>query len=105
MRAKDEPPYCIVIWDDAWSDSVGVATLKDVGELHKASRYETRGWVLIDNERGISIFPERCLDDGEVSYRGRTFIPRSLVISNTPIKVRTHEKTPRARKPAPSDGI
>lgn len=97
----EDPPYCIVIWDDAWADSVGTATTKDAQDLHKAAHYETRGWILLDNDKGISIFPERCLDDGEISYRGRTFIPRSLIVSITPVVVR-HAKVPRQRV-RPSD--
>lgn len=97
----EEPPYCIVIWDDAWSDSVGTATTKDAGDLHKAAHYETRGWVLVDDDRGVSVFPERCLDDGEVHYRGRTMIPRSLIVSVTPVT--THAKSPRKSRPRAVD--
>ena len=93
------PPFVMVIWDDAWSDSVGAVTVKDAHELHKAARYETRGWMLVDNETGISVFPERCLDEGEVTYRGRTFIPRSLIKNVTPLRFsaprkKRHEETP-----------
>lgn len=96
MQAKDtSPPYVMVIWDDAWSDSVGTATTKDAKDLHRAAKYETRGWLLVDDEDGLSVFPERCLDDGEATYRGRTFIPKSLVRAVTHVTL----SAPRTRKP------
>lgn len=99
-----DPSYCVVIWDDAWSDAVAAVSPKDAPELHKAARYETRGWVLVNDERGISIFPERCIDDGDVSYRGRTFIPKQLIVAVTEVNL-TSKRKPRNEKvhPVPAD--
>jgi hypothetical protein len=40
---------------------------------------ETRGWLGLDDEVGVSLFYERTGDQS--SYRGRTFIPRGMIIS------------------------
>lgn len=105
VNHANNPPYCVVIWDDAWSDAVNATSQKDAPDLHKAARYETRGWVLVDDARGISIFPERCLDDGDVSYRGRTFIPRSLVVAVTEVTLKTPRKAAHAKNPASSAAV
>lgn len=90
---KVNPPFVVVIWKDAWSDAVASTSLKDAHELHRPTVMETRGWCLVDNEEGLSVFPERCLDLGDEVYRGRTFIPRSLVKSVTPVTLKTPRKS------------
>lgn len=100
---KGAPDYAVVIWDDAWSDAVASTTVKDAKELHRASRFETRGWLLVDDSEGISIFPERCLDNGDEIYRGRTFIPRSLVKAVTIVKLSSPRKPKSEKVPPRSD--
>jgi len=94
-----EPPYIICIWEDAWGDATTGVTLKDVNDTHKATQMETRGWLLLEDEKGISIATERCLDPGqETYYRGRSFILKAMIKSITPVKL----VKPRKPKPPPT---
>lgn len=93
-KADAHPPYVIIVWDDAWGDATAVVTLKDVEAKHRPTVMQTIGWLLKEDEKGISLANERCLDLGDEGYRGQTFIPRSLVRSVTPFKV----SIPRKKK-------
>jgi len=77
-------PLVVVEWDDAWADAVATVTEKDVGETHHAEVIVTIGWLLKQDEKGISIACERC---GDGSYRGRSFIPHGMVRSVTPFRL------------------
>lgn len=89
-----EPRYVTCTWLDAWADPVDDVSLEKAAEKHKPLEMETRGWLLVDNEVGISLFVERTADRD--SYRGRTFIPKGMIKSVEdfpPIKKR---RKPRA---------
>lgn len=73
-------PLVIVEWADAWTDEMGV-TAEDVRATHKPMMVRTIGWLLLDDEIGVSLANEH-FNDG--SYRGRTFILRSMVRTVTP---------------------
>ncbi len=73
-------PLVLVEWDDAWADATTAVTEKDVGDSHRAEVIRTLGWLLRDDEIGISVAAEYCADG---SYRGRSFIPRGMVRSMT----------------------
>jgi hypothetical protein len=79
------PVLVLCVWDDAWGDAHESVTITDADLRHKATVMQTVGWLLRDDEKGVSLFNERCLDQGEESYRGRTFIPRAMVKSVTPV--------------------
>ena len=71
------PPYplSIVIWDDAF----GTASEVTIEELsHRAWRVHTVGWVLRDDERGVSVAGEWLPDQG--TWRGVTFVPRGMLV-------------------------
>lgn len=70
--------FVTVTWLDAWAEGVDDATVDNVHEKHKPVEMETRGWLLKDDDVGVSIFYERCLSP--LSYRGRTFIPRGMIV-------------------------
>src|SRR5947207_2861974 len=72
-------PLVVVEWDDAWTNEMGV-TLEDARASHKPMPVRTIGWLLIDDEVGVSLANE-YFDDG--SFRGRTFILRCMVRSVT----------------------
>jgi hypothetical protein len=95
-----EPKFVSCIWLDAVSESTNTATLRSVEEDHHPARMETVGWLLREDERGVSIFNERCLDGEEIEYRDRTFIPRGMIQSLTEYKL---TKPRQPRKP-PADG-
>lgn len=77
-----------VVWHDAWVDDDNFATAHGLALTHKPMIVKTRGWLILDNEVGISIANEesRTEDDGTV-YRGRTFIPRAMIQSVTPYRL------------------
>jgi hypothetical protein len=74
-----QPRFVNVVWNDAWADGVDDSTLEKVHEKHHPMVMETRGWLGLDDDIGVSLFSERTND--QVSYRGRTFIPRGMIIS------------------------
>lgn len=80
-----EPQFVIVQWLDAWGKEEDEATLDDAHESHKATPMETAGWLLRDDAKGVSVFCERYGDSPR--YRGRTFIPRSMVVEVQPYKL------------------
>ena len=81
------PAFVACIWNDAWADAIEGVTLKDVADKHRPTIMETRGWLLYEDEEGVSIAAERCLDKGEEYYRGRSYIPKVLIISVTALKI------------------
>lgn len=87
-----ELPFVSILWDDAWIDTEEFVTIPSVHIKHKPMPVETRGWLLIDDDKGVSVANERCLED-EGSYRGRTFIPRAMITSMEVLK------TVKPRKP------
>jgi hypothetical protein len=96
-KAKDpKPPFVTCIWKDAWADSAAEVTQKDAADAHKPAIMETRGWLVVEDEEGISLFYEQCVADE--SYRGRTFIPAAMIISVTELKISKPRKN-RAKNP------
>ena len=80
-------PLVIVEWQDAWSDEANFATAHGVKSTHEPMVVRTLGYVLVDDETGISVVAERSVQDGHDVFRGRTFIPRAMVKSVTPYKL------------------
>ncbi len=70
----------LVEWNDAWADTDGFATLHGVQQTHHPMLVQTLGWLLQDDETGISLVNEQSTADGQQTYRGRTFIPRAMVV-------------------------
>lgn len=70
------PNYPIVAV--TWLDAHGSATdTYGIGDLpHHAWELTTIGWLLRDDDQGVSVSNEYC---GDQDYRGITFIPRALV--------------------------
>jgi hypothetical protein len=62
----------VVRWNDAWVDGTDPVSLADAAATHKPKVIETLGWILKEDEVGISIANEHYAD--EETYRGRTFI-------------------------------
>lgn len=80
-----DPVLVQLVWNDAWADLHEQVSVGDVGEKHKATLMETVGWLLRNDEVGVSLFNERCLDQGDGTYRGRTFVLKAMIVSVTPI--------------------
>lgn len=94
MAKPTEPRFVAVEWIDAWADGVDDVTHETVRDKHRPLIMETRGWLMVDDEVGVSLFYERCTEP--LSYRGRTFIPRGMVrsVADFPPK---KPRTPRVK--------
>jgi hypothetical protein len=89
----------LVAWDDAWADASELVSEGDAHLKHKPTRMQTLGWLIRQDDLGVSLFNERCLDQGEEAYRGRTFIPAAMVVGVTVINAPVKRK--RAKKSDP----
>lgn len=77
---KPRYPYVMVTWNDAHGsgDDVTEATLK-----HRPMVYHSPGWLIRSDADGVSIAVEWCISDD--TYRGHTFVPRAMVVSESAI--------------------
>jgi hypothetical protein len=75
-----------VTWNDAWQDQENFTTQHGVAQTHHPLPVETIGWLLVDDEVGISVANEKSTDSGQTTFRGRTFIPRAMVASVEPFR-------------------
>lgn len=82
-------PLVIVEWHDAVTFETPVG-LADVSSMHRPEVVHTLGWVLREDEHGISLATEYY----DESYRGRSFIPRNMIRAVTPFAL----TKPRMRK-------
>lgn len=69
----------IVTWHDAWADHDNFASAHGMAQTHEPMVVNTLGYVIVDDEEGLSIANEQSTEDGKTIYRGRTFIPRAMV--------------------------
>lgn len=72
------PPLVIVTWHDANATATEVYTK---AKHHAPAVLLTVGWLVENDERGVSLCCERNQDDAEPWYRGHTFIPKGMVVS------------------------
>lgn len=74
------PFPALILWNDAHGDATQqVYDLKDLA--HAPLVMHTLGWVVKDDATGVTMFTERVdPGDGTVSWRGRGFIPRGMVL-------------------------
>ena len=98
LKIPKDLPFVLVRWRDPWSDAVTSVTLKDVHETHKPELIVTAGWLLLQDEEGVSLACEYCADG---SFRGRSFIIASLISSIECVSL----VPPRHRKPRTPKGL
>lgn len=79
-------PIVVVRWNDAQSSATKVYTENETA-YHAPIVMETLGWLLKDDDAGVSIVTEVFSEEG-LNYRGHTFVPRGMVIEviHLPIK-------------------
>ena len=77
-KSMKGPRFVSVTWEDAWSDDNGEWSPENVHESHHPAVMQTVGWLLLENDVGVSIFNERDTKTG--GYRGRTFIPGRMIM-------------------------
>jgi hypothetical protein len=91
-------PLVLVEWLDANTDNDPV-TEDTVSSVHKPYTIHTLGWVLQQDEVGITLCNEYYLD----SFRGRTFIPAGMVVSVNDFRlVRPRKSKPNGDPPCES---
>lgn len=91
-----------ICWEDAWVDDDNFATPHGLALTHRPMIVRTRGWLIKDDEIGVSVANEesRTEDDGTV-FRGRTFIPRAMIVSITPFNLAKPRKKRVVDHPSP----
>jgi hypothetical protein len=82
----------IVTWDDPNSSAVEVITEENIDQHHVPEVMETVGWLVKEDERGVSVCNELYYETGKPRWRGHTFIVRSLIKSIQRVK---HGSQPR----------
>lgn len=66
-----------VIWNDAWANKDDEVSLEDIARTHAPVVVTTIGWYLYEDKEGLSVANEMY----ETKFRGRTFIPKPLIVS------------------------
>jgi len=84
-------PIVIVRWNDAQSSATHVFKEGEDMNYHKPMVMETLGWLLNDDEQGVSVMNEAFSEEG-LNYRGHTFVPRSLILSTEVVKAQRKRK-------------
>lgn len=96
--AKPAKALVAVYWDDASGSSAEQEDTEEDALLdHEPVVFVTVGFVLVDNEKGLTIYSEERLGQG--SWRVRSFIPRGMIRQVTPIPWPSRRS--RAGRPAP----
>ena len=105
MSKDPKIPFVQVVWEDAWGTPVEDLSIKEVPDKHVACVKTTRGWLLLENEKGLSLSSERYCEEGEDRYVGRSFIPTKMIVSITPLRVSEQKKKKPHEDPqsSPSD--
>jgi hypothetical protein len=70
--------FALILWEDPHSlPATQVVRDDDLGELHKSLPMVSAGWVLKDDNEGVSIASEYC---GGGEYRNTTHVHRKLIV-------------------------
>lgn len=77
--------FALVIWEDANGNATSEYAEDDMPGQHRPAVYHSWGWVVISNERGVTLVNEWCPKDE--SYRSRMFLPRGMILEETVLNV------------------
>lgn len=97
---KDKKQLVVVIWDDAWQDQENFSTAHGIRATHAPMKVETLGYLIQDDDVGVSVANEHSVQDGTDVFRGRTFVPRAMVRNLIPYSL---TKTRTKRQAAPPE--
>jgi hypothetical protein len=95
----------IVVWNDAWQDQENFATAHGIVSTHGPMPVQTIGWIIQDDEVGVSVANEASTEDGHDVFRGRTFVPRAMITSVSPFNLIKPRKKKVTLDPPPPDGL
>lgn len=70
----------MVTWNDAHGDPMQQVWTSEELQSHKPIVVETIGWLYQEDDIGVTLFQEVIHDD-TLSFRGKTFIPRGMIVS------------------------
>lgn len=79
--AVETKPIAIVVWDDAHGTSTKDISEANLDQAHSPCVMKTMGWLLKQDEKGVSVAAEVYYDENVAYYRGHTFIPAPMVRS------------------------
>jgi hypothetical protein len=82
-----DKPFVLVQWEDPNSSSVEVITDENIADFHAPEVMETAGWLLRDDEKGVSVANEIYYEKGKPRWRGHTFIVRALIRKVTQVSL------------------
>lgn len=70
-------PYCACAWSDAHSPAAtDVYNLSSIGDIHGSMTIVTSGWLLRQDDAGVTLASEWCGGD---DFRGITHVPAGMV--------------------------
>lgn len=73
-----------------WHDAQANATREySKARDHAPVTMHTVGWLMDQDDVGVSVCCERFQEDGQWCYRGHTFVPQGMVVSVEPIQYST----------------
>jgi hypothetical protein len=85
----------VVKWSDAHGNTLSAFSEHEIP--HAAVEVQSVGWLLRDDEKGVSIAAEYC---GDATWRGVSFVPRGMILDVKPV-VRTRTRKPKAQEEHP----
>lgn len=91
--------FAIVVWDDAHGSATKDVTEKELP--HAPVVMKTLGWLLRQDDIGISIANEVFYEDGVAYFRGHTFIPAKMIRSATVFNIPKRKAKPHDQKHPP----
>lgn len=92
-------PLALVTWSDANTGSEDVVDSENLSLFHKPTVVKTLGWVLLDDTDGITLVNEYY----DSYFRGRTFIPRAMIIEVNHFNLSKKRAKPNPRPVVHSD--
>lgn len=73
-------PFVVVAWRDAHANAISWFSEHEIP--HAALEVQSVGWLLREDEAGITVAAEYC---GDATWRGVSFVPRGMVVSVSPV--------------------
>lgn len=93
------PPLRKITWLDPCSpEATAVHNIKELETVHRPLEVTTIGYVLKDDEKGVTLACEHCGGD---DYRGLTFVLRVLIVRDESVGPSPRPRRPRTSPASP----
>lgn len=76
------PKLILLVWHDA---SGSATKVYEEARDHQPTVMTSVGWLMQSDQIGVSICSEQYTEDGVTQWRGHTFVPRGMCVSETAI--------------------